>query len=144
MKRKYYLAYGSNLNLYQMARRCPAAKVIGVAVLKNYHLTFRGVATIEPANGAETPVGVWSITSSDELALDRYEGYPHLYRKEYIEVRVKDKMIVAMVYIMNSGNPQLPHPGYFDTIAQGYNDVGLDLIYLNEAVEDTKKRMGAE
>ena len=28
-KRKKYIAYGSNLNLEQMARRCPTAKVIG-------------------------------------------------------------------------------------------------------------------
>lgn len=77
---KLYVAYGSNLNLAQMARRCPDAKVVGIGTLKNYQLTFRGVATIEPVDGAETPVGVWEITPRDELALDRYEGYPSYYR----------------------------------------------------------------
>ena len=77
MKNKLYVAYGSNLNLAQMARRCPTAKVVGIGKLKEYQLTFRGVATIEPVSGAETPVGVWEITPKDEMALDRYEGYPH-------------------------------------------------------------------
>ena len=37
---KYYLAYGSNLNLEQMSRRCPTARVVGKAQLENYRLAF--------------------------------------------------------------------------------------------------------
>ena len=36
MNTKYYLAYGSNLNRYQMRVRCPGAKPLGTAVIKNY------------------------------------------------------------------------------------------------------------
>ena len=49
-----YFAYGSNINLRQMAVRCPDAKVVAPAVLENYELLFRGnerafgVATIHP------------------------------------------------------------------------------------------------
>ena len=39
---KYYLAYGSNLNVSQMERRCPAARVAGVAEIKGYELLFKG------------------------------------------------------------------------------------------------------
>ena len=39
-KPKLYMAYGSNLNLYQMAYRCPTAQVAGKAVLKDYELLF--------------------------------------------------------------------------------------------------------
>lgn len=70
---KMYVAYGSNLNLNQMARRCPNAKVVGIGSLKNYQLTFRRVATIEPVDGAVTPVGVWEISPKDERNLDIYE-----------------------------------------------------------------------
>ena len=42
IRAKYYIAYGSNLNLEQMARRCPTAKVVGSTTLKNYRLMFRG------------------------------------------------------------------------------------------------------
>ena len=41
-KRKKYIAYGSNLNLEQMAFRCPTAKVVGKSELKDYELLFRG------------------------------------------------------------------------------------------------------
>ena len=37
-----YFAYGSNINLNQMAVRCPDAKVVEPAVLENYELLFRG------------------------------------------------------------------------------------------------------
>ena len=51
-----YLAYGSNLNLKQMACRCPTAQVLGSAKLTGYRLFFRGgnggaVATIERQKG---------------------------------------------------------------------------------------------
>lgn len=50
MARKIYGAYGSNINLRQMAYRCPNAKVIGQGILNDYELTFRrgGYANIEP------------------------------------------------------------------------------------------------
>ena len=89
MANKLYVAYGSNLNLEQMARRCPKAKVVGIGNLKDYQLTFRRVATIEPEKGAITPVGVWEITTSDERALDIYEGYPSYYRKETVTVEAR-------------------------------------------------------
>ena len=57
MENKLYIAYGSNLNLPQMAKRCPAAKVVGTSEIKDYALVFRGsghgaVATIEPCVGS--------------------------------------------------------------------------------------------
>lgn len=142
MTRRLYVAYGSNLHLKQMGGRCPLAKVVGKGMLKDWQLTFRGVATIEPLEGAETPVAVWEIQPSDEVALDRYEGYPSLYRKEDVTVTMDDgSELTAMVYIMNRGYPSLPNQGYFNTIRQGYDDVGLDPIYLKEALTDTETRM---
>lgn len=138
---KLYIAYGSNLNLTQMSKRCPTARAIGTAMLKDWRLTFRRVATIEPCSGAETPVGVWRITPEDELALDRYEGFPTLYRKENVEVEVRGEKLQVMVYIMNEGAPNLPTPSYYKTIADGYADVGLDSIFLKDALDDTMKRM---
>lgn len=86
MKRKIYGAYGSNMNLEQMAHRCPKAKVIGSGILKDYKLTFRGrykgVANIQPCKGKEVPIVLWEITDECERALDIYEGYPSLYVKK--------------------------------------------------------------
>lgn len=66
IRAKYYIAYGSNLNLEQMARRCPTAKVVGSTTLKNYRLMFRGgshtaVATVERSQGDEVPVLIWRL-----------------------------------------------------------------------------------
>ena len=87
--KRYYIAYGSNLNIRQMRMRCPHARVIGTAVIKDYGLLFKGsrtgaYLTIEPKEGSEVPVAVWEVTESDEAALDRYEGYPVFYYKKNI------------------------------------------------------------
>jgi len=138
-----YLAYGSNLNLKQMAYRCPTARALGQAKLNGYRLLFRGrnggaVATIEKQKGESVPVLLWRITPYDEEALDRYEGYPHLYRKETVKVRFKGQWVSAMAYIMNDGRPLgAPSRYYYEVIRQGYMDAGFDISVLNKAVRDS-------
>ena len=46
--KKYYIAYGSNLSVEQMADRCPDAKIAGQAVLAGWELLFRGYHRTEP------------------------------------------------------------------------------------------------
>ncbi|MBQ2786039.1 MAG: gamma-glutamylcyclotransferase [Oscillospiraceae bacterium] len=63
MARKFYLAYGSNLNVEQMQYRCPGAIKVGTTYLEGYRITFRGnrfsgVANIEPRKGSRVPVGI--------------------------------------------------------------------------------------
>ena len=36
--KKFYLAYGSNLNVKQMQFRCPNARIVGTAEIPNYQL----------------------------------------------------------------------------------------------------------
>ena len=149
MMGKLYIAYGSNLNLGQMANRCPTAKVVGPSEIKGHKLVFRGphahaVATVEPCKGESVPVLVWQITPNDEKALDRYEGWPHLYRKETIKVKVDKKTLNAMVYIMNEGRPlEQPSCYYYSTILEGYKSAGFDTEYLRKAVEYSYEKDGA-
>ena len=143
MENKLYIAYGSNLNLRQMANRCPDAVPIGTAMLKDWQLTFRGVATLEKVEGAAAPVGIWRITKDCEKALDRYEGYPSLYRKEYLEIEHNGDKVEVMVYLMNNGLPCMPSKYYLETIAEGYEDIGLDTVHLTQALAYTKDRMSA-
>ena len=91
---KYYLAYGSNLSMAQMAQRCPDAIYVGTAELKDYQLLFKGsqsgsYLTVEPKKGSTVPVLVWRISERDEHYLDCYEGYPSFYYKKTMEVEVK-------------------------------------------------------
>ncbi len=140
---KLYLAYGSNLNLEQMSHRCPTARVVGATTIKDYALLFRGqnggaVATIEPIKGSEVPCLVWEITPTDEMALDRYEGYPFLYRKEIVKVKLGRKTVEVMVYIMNEGKPlNAPSCYYYSTILQGYKSADFDISILKQAIADS-------
>ena len=84
MNKRYYIAYGSNLNVRQMRMRCPSARIIGTSVLKDYELLFKGsktgsYLTVEKKSGISVPVAVWEVTAEDEKALDRYEGFPNFY-----------------------------------------------------------------
>lgn len=136
---KYYVAYGSNMNVEQMSRRCPGAVIAGRAFITGHTMRFRaasadalvGVAGIEPRKGCKVPALVWSITAEDELALDRYEGFPFLYRKETLPVKVKGKTLDAMVYIMTDGHGLCPPSvAYYRIIAQGYTKARHDPSYL--------------
>lgn len=141
IKSRLYIAYGSNLNLPQMANRCPTAKVVGASEIKDYELVFRGgrrgaVATIEPLEGSSVPVLLWKIKPQDEEALNRYEGYPRFYRQEMLEVELDGKPVNAMVYIMNDGHEYgAPSDYYLNTIAEGYDGAGFDTELLDDAVE---------
>ena len=93
---KYYFAYGSNMNIGQMAFRCPAAVVVENVRVEGYRLAFcgrpsgNGVATILPEEGSHVDGVLWKITKECERNLDYYEGYPHLYGKETITVKNAD------------------------------------------------------
>lgn len=145
-KDRLYIAYGSNLNLAQMKHRCPTAEVIGAAELQNWRLWFRGdhhsaVATIEREQGFQVPVLIWRIQPQDELSLDRYEGFPFLYRKETLRLTVNGRWVYAMVYIMNeAGNSYgAPSMGYLSTIREGYESAGFDTGILYDAVNRSKE-----
>ena len=142
-----YIAYGSNLNIRQMKQRCPLAKIhrFRETELQDYQLLFRGgngnaVATIEPKKGCSVPVGLWTITPTDEIALDRYEGWPRLYRKEVFTVTIGKRKMRAFAYIMNEGVLGSPSRYYLNTIAQGYKDFGFNLDVLAQAVRDSVNR----
>lgn len=133
MSRKYYVAYGSNLDEQRMKDRCPGAKKIGATVLEGYRITFRGnghmygVANIEPRKGSSVPLGIWSISQGDERNLDCYEGFPSLYYKATIGIDLPDlRRVPAIVYIMSPGRLWAkPSPDYLRTILQGYKDFGF-------------------
>ena len=144
---KLYVAYGSNMNITQMRHRCRTAVAVAVGEIKDYRLRFYGrygsaVATIEKAKGSSVPVLVWKIRPKDEKSLDIYEGYPHLYRKETIDININGELYSGMAYIMND-NPAFsynhPSPYYAHVIAEGYRDCGLDVQRLYDAISSNRK-----
>lgn len=140
MKKRLYVAYGSNLNKRQMSERCPGAKFVGAGVIHDYELQFKGLyssafATIAPKQGASVLVGVWEIQDTDERSLDIYEGYPRHYFKETVVVELEETTVNAMVYVMNlNAKFGIPSVHYFGVIKDGYRDCGLDESVLNQAL----------
>ena len=145
MKKRYYIAYGSNLNIRQMRMRCPSARVIGTAAIPDYELLFKGsqtgaYLTIEPKVGASVPVAVWSVTAEDEVALDRYEGFPSFYYKAEMKLPIKGiksgtvRIRDCFVYIMHEERSiGVPSLAYVGVCLEGYISFGFDEHFLAEA-----------
>ena len=63
-----YFAYGSNLNHFQMKRRCKDSVFIKKIKLKDFKLTFRSkyrAADIEPKKNSIVEVGLFKISQRD-------------------------------------------------------------------------------
>ena len=143
MSNRLLIAYGSSLNRKQMAMRCPTAKLLGVSVLKSYRLLFRGshaaaLANVEPMKGRNVPVLVWEITPADEKALDQHEGFPFLYEKQSVRIRLDGQLVNAMVYTMIGDHPLgKPSAFYYSAILEGYKAAGFDVDILRTAVSES-------
>ena len=154
MKESYYFAYGSNMNLDQMAYRCPAASVVEKVKLEGYRLTFCGrgkgcgVATILPEEGSQVEGVLWKITPECEKSLDFYEGYPHLYGKETVLVQGKDGVKrEVMAYTMNApykDQPAIPSDLYFMGIVEGCHQNGISSRSITDALKRTRQEVGRE
>lgn len=150
---KFYLAYGSNLSVGQMLHRCPNAVYVGRADLEGTRLMFRGsrtgsYLTVEPAEGRSVPCLVWKVTETDEANLDLYEGFPRFYRKETVQVAVRNLAdgkrigsVEAFVYVMNEGRGAgKPSTSYFSTCLEGYRRFGFDEMILARAYDESVER----
>lgn len=145
MEKRYYIAYGSNLNVHQMRMRCPSARIIGTSVLTGWELLFKGsktgsYLTVEKKDRSSVPVAVWEVTSADELALDRYEGFPTFYYKKELTLPIKGirtgktRKRRVFLYIMHEDRPiGIPSVTYMQTCLQGYEDFGFDRLILMNA-----------
>ncbi|KAF9265589.1 hypothetical protein L218DRAFT_1075682 [Marasmius fiardii PR-910] len=89
-RRTLNLAYGSNIWMDQMKRRCPESCFIGVAKLENWLwiISGRGYANVVPSEGDHVYGFVYSLNKRDEKVLDGYEGVPLSYIKETLQVEL--------------------------------------------------------
>ncbi|KAE8447421.1 hypothetical protein EG329_010835 [Mollisiaceae sp. DMI_Dod_QoI] len=126
---RFYFAYGSNLSLTQMSRRCPTATYTSFGILRNHTWKIgpRGYANVVPSSVSCSPSSslqksgyankpvvygaLYALQPSDEEALDYAEGVPFAYEKRdlFIEIlSVTDsssaevrvgQMVKALVYV---------------------------------------------
>ena len=129
-----YFAYGSNLHLFQMKRRCKDSVFLKKIKLVDFKLTFRSkyrAADIEPKKNSIVPGALFEISKSDEKKLDVYEDFPHLYSKHYFHYYGKKVMTYTMV---NKSPFRYPTERYLNVVKRGYKDCGLDYRYLKKAL----------
>ena len=129
-----YFAYGSNLNLFQMKRRCKDSAFLKKYELKGYKLNFRSkyrAADIEKSKNSIVPGALFEISKSDEKKLDVYEDYPILYKKLYFKYYNKSVMTYIMV---DKTEFRYPTERYLNVVKQGYKDCKLNFNYLTKAL----------
>ncbi|GAS98663.1 phage-related replication protein [Mycolicibacterium canariasense] len=116
-----YFAYGSNLCVDQMARRCPDATDPRPATLADHDwlINERGVATVEPLPGAVVHGVLWQVSGHDLKALDSAEGVPVRYRRDRLVVHTADGTHDAWVYIDPRVEAGAPRPGYLERVIGG-------------------------
>lgn len=98
---RLYFGYGSNMDVAQMAQRCPDAVLLGVARLDGwtFHMDSNGYATID-RDGGSVEGTLWRVTPVDEASLDGYEGLDRgLYHKEDVRVELDGRSLDAFVYV---------------------------------------------
>ena len=130
-----YFAYGSNLNHFQMKRRCKYSKFLKKINLKDFKLTFRSsyrAADIESKKNSIVTGALFEISKSDEKKLDIYEDFPLLYKKYYFYYYRKK----VMTYTMTKKTPfRYPTIRYLNTIKRGYKDCKLENKNLIKALK---------
>jgi gamma-glutamylcyclotransferase (GGCT)/AIG2-like uncharacterized protein YtfP len=137
-----YFAYGSNLNLPQMQRRCAGYVIVGRATLNDHTLVFPrrysswngGVAGIQPSPGEKVEGAVYDLTETHMASLDRYEGVAdHHYERRNVTVQFPDgrrEQVITYFALPQPGEPFKPSKKYMTTIIDGAEAHGLPADYI--------------
>jgi gamma-glutamylcyclotransferase (GGCT)/AIG2-like uncharacterized protein YtfP len=129
-----YFAYGSNMDVSAMARRCPASRPLGIARLARHRFGIleAGYATVVRDPAATVHGLLYELGLADVAALDRYEDIARrLYRKVVQPVLRKDGgPVQALVYIGTSPSRGQPRPGYMEGVIAAAQTAGLPGTYL--------------
>jgi gamma-glutamylcyclotransferase (GGCT)/AIG2-like uncharacterized protein YtfP len=138
-----YFAYGSNLDLGQMQRRCPGSRLVGRGKLDGLRLAFAGhskswggaVATVVPERGGACDGLVFACTPSDVRRLDACEGFPYCYDRRRFTVRLDDGTTCkAWTYFLPLTRKQGdPSDAYLSQIWNAYRTQGFDVDVLVDA-----------
>jgi phage replication-related protein YjqB (UPF0714/DUF867 family)/gamma-glutamylcyclotransferase (GGCT)/AIG2-like uncharacterized protein YtfP len=128
-----YFAYGSNLNVTQMAQRCPDATDPRPATLADHDwlINERGVATVEPLDGAQVHGVLWQVSDHELKVLDSAEGVPVRYHRDRMTVQTDAGPEEAWVYVDHRVEPGAPREGYLERIIDGAVHHGLPPRWLD-------------
>jgi len=130
-----YFAYGSNLNHFQMKKRCKDSVFLKKINLNDLKLTRRskyGAADTEYKKNSFVQGGLFQISKNDEKKLDIYEDFPILYKKYYFLYNGKK----VMTYTMTKKSPfRFPSTRYLNIVKKGYKDCKLNDLFLKKVLK---------
>jgi hypothetical protein len=149
---RFYFAYGSNISVTQMSRRCPTSTYYCLGLLHHYTWVIgeRGYANIIYSPPSSSPPSpslsshqkgqedvvyglLYTLQEADEALLDRSEGVPHSYTKHLLDVdivpplaserRGDKKTVKALVYVDEvTRQPGICKEEYVARINRGIRD----------------------
>lgn len=144
-----YFAYGSNLDWPQIRERCPSARFVAVAKLKDHRLDFTrkstirgcGVADAVPDPGHAVWGVVYQIDERDIGSLDRSEGFSprraeNSYTREehhvFADGDEENPLTVSIYFATKESNPPLPSAEYKGLIVCGAKFWHLPQDYIDK------------
>ncbi len=139
-----YFAFGSNMNLPQMKKRCPGSRLLSAATLENFQFVYDGkserwggaVGNVISAPGKRVIGGLFEIKDGDLMSLDQYEGFPIRYKRKELPVKKQDgEVVFAIVYFREGEKPGLPSDSYRVAVVEGARDCGVPEEYIKEFLD---------
>jgi hypothetical protein len=129
-----YFAYGSNMDKTAMARRCPQARVLGLARLARHRffITTDGTASVRRHPNTDVLGVLYELSFADLTRLDRYEDLASgLYVKISQPVlRQGAASVRALLYIGTAMNTGEPKPLYLEAIIGSARDWRMPETYI--------------
>jgi len=141
-----YFAYGSNMWLNQMARRCPGNTYIGIGVLKDWKwlINRSGYANVVPSPDDIVYGLVYTLTPSDEATLDTYEGVPNAYVKQAHSIELtkegqqEKRLVDCLVYVdvvrLEPGHPKTEYIPRMNAALRDAEERGVPKDYVEKYV----------
>lgn len=144
-----HFAYGSNMDWGQMRERCPSARFVGIAQLRDHRLAFTRKSTRRGCGVADAlrdPAGkvwgvVYEISDLDVARLDSREGYQpgrdknSYWRRECMVFLggADDGPLKVWAYFAEpQPSPPLPNEAYKNLILTGARHWRLPEEYIQE------------
>jgi len=132
-----YFAYGSNMCIAQMNRRCPSNTKMGKAVLSKHKwiISTRGYANVVHAKKHKVEGVLYAVRKKDVKALDIYEGVRSgAYDKDILPVEFEGRTYEALVYIGEVVDEGVVKKSYAERINAGVKDAKLSPTYVSKYI----------
>jgi hypothetical protein len=123
------------MDVAAMARRCPGAKLLGLARLPRHRfvITRDGYASVLRDPRAATHGALWDLSLADVRVLDKFEEVDRgLYVKIVQPVIAEAGPRRALIYVGSAGEIGAPRPGYLESVIASAEALGLPAAYRQE------------